>query len=160
MSQIHSSHIGNYFVPLNTKNGICVDIGGNTGQFSLKYKDFFKQIHIYEPQQECYEIIKQNIKDYDNIKLYDEAVYHTSKLLINLVSHTNHDSGSVAIMDDIITVKEWTSNIVDSNCKTISLEAIIERTGGYIDYIKIDCENSEYYLLMNKDLSNIKYIGI
>jgi hypothetical protein len=44
MSQIHSIHCGNYFVPLNIKNGICVDIGGNTGQFSLKYKDFFKKI--------------------------------------------------------------------------------------------------------------------
>jgi FkbM family methyltransferase len=160
MSQIHSNHIGNYFVPLNIKNGTCVDIGGNTGQFSLKYKDFFKQIHIYEPQQECYEIIKKNINGYDNIKLYGEAVFHTSNMAINLVSHTNLDSGSVAIMDDIITVKEWTINIVDSNCKTISLEDIIQRMGGYIDYMKIDCENSEYYLLMNKDLSKIKYIGV
>lgn len=160
MSQIHSSHIGNYIVPLNIKNGVCIDIGGNTGQFSLKYKDFFKQIHIYEPQKECCEIIKKNIIGFDNITLFDEAVFHSSNLFINLVSHTNLDSGSVAIMDDVITVKEWTTNIVDSNCKTISLEDIIERSGGYIDYMKIDCENSEYYLLMNKDLSKIKYMGI
>lgn len=26
--------------------------------------------------------------------------------------------------------------------------------------MKIDCENSEYHLLMNKDLSKIKYIGV
>jgi hypothetical protein len=26
--------------------------------------------------------------------------------------------------------------------------------------MKIDCENSEYHLLMNKDLSKIKYIGM
>ena len=77
-----------------------------------------------------------------------------------MVSHSNFDSGSVAIKDDIITVKEWTENIVNSNCKTISLEDIIERSGGFIDYMKIDCENSEYYLLMNKDLSKIKYIGM
>ena len=160
MAQIHSAHLGRYFVPSNVSNGICVDVGGNTGQFSLKYKNFFKEIHIYEPQKECYEIIKTNIHGYSNIKLFSEAVFHTSNLSVNLVSHANNDSGSVAIMDDIINVKEWTSNIVDSNCKTIALEQILERTGGYIDYIKIDCENSEYYLLMDKDLSNIKYMGI
>ena len=59
MSQNHSNHLGNYYVPFNAKNGICVDIGGNTGQFSLKYNSFFKEIHIYEPQKECYEIIKK-----------------------------------------------------------------------------------------------------
>ena len=160
MNQIHSIHCGNYYVPLNAKNGVCVDIGGNTGAFSLKYKDFFKQIYIYEPQRECYEIIKRNINEYKNIKLYNEAVFHTSNLSITLVSHHNNDSGSVAILDDIINVKEWTSNIVDSNCKTISLEEIIERAGGYVDYMKIDSENSEYHLLINKDLSNIKYMGI
>ena len=76
------------------------------------------------------------------------------------MSHSNFDSGSVAIEDDIIHEKQWTTNIVDNNCKTISLEDIIKRVGGYIDYMKIDCENSEYHLLMNKDLSNIKYMGI
>jgi phosphosulfolactate synthase (CoM biosynthesis protein A) len=63
-------------------------------------------------------------------------------------------------MDDIITVKEWTTHIVDSSCKTISLEDIVERSGDYVDYMKIDCENSEYHLLMNKDLSKIKYMSI
>ena len=160
MSQIHSIHLGNYTVPLNVKNGICIDIGGNTGQFSLKYKDFFKQIHIYEPQQECYQIMQKNISKFDNITLFNEAVYHSSNLFIQLVSHANLDSGSVAIKDDIIQIKEWTENLVDTNCKTISLEDIIKLAGGYVDYMKVDCENSEYHLLMNKDLSMIKYMGI
>jgi FkbM family methyltransferase len=162
MSQIHSCHLGNYHVPLDVKNGICIDIGGNTGQFTLKYSNFFKEIHIYEPQKECYEIIKKNISSLNNIKLYNEAVFHSSNLSVNLVSHSNYDSGSVAVDDEIIKVKEWTSNIVDNNCKTISLEDIIKRAGDYdyIDYMKIDCENSEYHLLMEKDLSKIKYMGI
>ena len=29
--QIHSQHLGNYFVPRQCKNGVCIDIGGNTG---------------------------------------------------------------------------------------------------------------------------------
>uniref|UniRef100_A0A6C0EVB3 Methyltransferase FkbM domain-containing protein n=1 Tax=viral metagenome TaxID=1070528 RepID=A0A6C0EVB3_9ZZZZ len=159
--QVHSSHLGNYVVPLNVKNGVCIDIGGNTGQFSLKYKDFFKTIHIYEPQRECYEIIKKNIDGLINIKLFDEAVFHTSNLLVSLASHHNFDSGSVAVVSDIIKEPEWNTNIlVESNIKTISLSDITERIGGCIDYMKVDCETSEYNLLMDKDLSKIKYMGI
>ena len=116
----------------------------NTNQIILK--DFFKQIHIYEPQQECYQIMQKNISKFDNITLFNEAVYHSSNLFIQLVSHANLDSGSVAIKDDIIQIKEWTENLVDTNCKTISLEDIIKRAGGYVDYMKVDCENSEYHL--------------
>jgi FkbM family methyltransferase len=158
--QRHSVHLGNYIVPESARNGVAVDIGGNTGQFSLKYKDFFSKIDIYEPQKECYEIITNNIKGVSNIKLYSEAVFHTSNKFVNLISHRSLDSGSVALQDDIITVKEWTNNLVDSQCKTISLEDILERAGGRVDYMKIDCETSEYHLLFNKDLSNIRYMGI
>lgn len=102
---------------------------------------------------------KKNIDKIDNIVLFDDAAYHTSNLFVNLVSHHSCDSGSVTVEDDIIRVKEWTTNIVD-NCKTISLLDIIERIGGYVDYMKIDCETGEYNLLIDKDLSNIKYMGI
>lgn len=158
--QRHSCHLGNYIVPDCVKGGVAVDIGGNTGQFSLKYKNIFSKIHIYEPQKECYNIITKNIQGVSNIVLYDEAVFHTSNNYVNLVSHTNLDSGSVAVKDDIITVKEWTDNVVDTRCKTIALEDILERAGGRVDYMKIDCETSEYNLLMNKDLSHIRYMGI
>jgi FkbM family methyltransferase len=159
IKQIHSNHLGYYIVPQYVKGGICVDIGGNTGQFSLKYADFFKVIHIYEPQEECYEIIKENIKKYQNIFLFNEAVFVKSNEEMELISHPNRDSGSVCLNNDKIQIKEWTTNIVNK-CKTISLEDIIIRVGGNIDYMKIDCETSEYNLLYDKDLSCIKHMGI
>jgi len=157
--QIHSAHLGNYFVPETCKDGKCVDIGGNTGEFSLKYKDFFSTIHIYEPQEECYQIIRNNTVHIPNIVLFKEAVFHTSNKELSLVSHHNLDSDSVAIQSDIIVLPEWTSNIINT-CKSISIEDILYRIGGSIDYLKVDCETSEYHLLMDKDLSNIKYMGI
>lgn len=160
MSQIHSNHLGNYYVPADCRNGNCVDIGGNTGCFTLKYVDFFKTIHIYEPQTECYDIIKNRTNNFQNIHLFKEAVYHTSNASVNLISHKNLDSGSVAVQSDIINVTEWTDNIIDYNCKTINLEDITERIGGSIDYLKVDCETSEYNFLIDKDLSKIRYMGI
>ena len=157
MSQIHSQHLGNYYVPEECKGGVCVDIGGNTGQFSIKYAGFFRFIHIYEPQSACYNIIRDTVlSKFKNISLLPEAVYHTSNMKVDLMSHHNLDSGSVAVRDEIIIVPEWTSNIVDNKCNTISLIDIINRIGGKVDYMKIDCETSEYNLLIGNDLSNIK----
>jgi FkbM family methyltransferase len=158
--QKHSVHLGNYIVPDGARGGVCVDIGGNTGQFALKYRDFFRLIHIYEPQRECFNIIKNNIAPFPQIAVFDKAVYHTSGKNLTLVSHFNCDSGSVAALTDIIQVKEWTTNIVDMSCETVSLEEIMNRCGGVVDYMKIDCETSEYHFLYGKDLSNIKYMGI
>jgi hypothetical protein len=36
--QLHNyNNVGNYVVPQECSGGICVDIGGNTGVFSLLY---------------------------------------------------------------------------------------------------------------------------
>ena len=160
MSQIHQEHCGNYTVPNNLQNCNCIDIGGNTGMFSLKYKDFFKKIHVYEPQKECYNIIKNKIKDVLNIELFPEAVYNKSGATLKLISHNNHDSGSVALDTDVIVQKEWKKDCEVNKCETISLEDVLKRMGGKIDYMKIDCETGEYNFLMDKDLSNIKYLAV
>jgi len=160
MSQIHKAHCGNYVVPEVVRNGSCIDIGGNSGEFSLKFKNFFKSIHIYEPQNECYDIIKNRTKAMSHIELFQEAVYHTSDLVLTLISHFSHDSGSVALDTDIIIEKEWEKDTKVNECKTISLEDVLKRMGGKVDFMKMDCETSEYNFLMNKDLSNIKYMAI
>jgi len=130
MSQTHKVHCGNYIVPNVVQNGSCIDIGGNSGEFSLKFKNFFKIIHIYEPQNECYDIIKNRTKDMPNIELFPEAVYHTSDLALTLISHQSHDSGSVALDTDIIVEKEWEQDTKVNKCKTISLEDVLKRMGG------------------------------
>lgn len=164
-TQVHNyGNLGNYIVPEDVRGGVCVDIGGNTGCFSLKYKDFFSKIHIYEPQSECNKIIQQRTAGLQNISLFDEAVFSESGHILSMISHSNLDSGSVALKADNLTTNllstGWTVNTVDSKVKTIALEDVFERIGGSIDYLKIDCETSEYNFLLNKDLSNIKYLGI
>lgn len=163
--QLHNyGNLGNYIVPEDVRGGMCVDIGGNTGCFSLSYKDFFSKIHIYEPQSECNEIIRQRTVGLQNITVFNEAVFSETGHVISMISHSNLDSGSVALKADNLTNNlmstGWTDNTVDYQVKTITLEDILERAGGSIDYLKVDCETSEYNFLMNKDLKNIKYIGI
>lgn len=159
MVNIRDYNLGNYTVPEEVFGGICVDIGSNVGSFLSGYSDRFSIINYYEPYSVCYNICKNlNIK---NSVGYNEAVYHTSDLTMELIPHSNNDSGSTALKTDITTdTHGWNPHNILEKVKTVNLEKILTRIGGYVDYMKIDCETGEYNLLMHKDLASIKYIAI
>jgi FkbM family methyltransferase len=156
---INEENLGYYIVPEDAK-GVCVDIGANIGGFLKQYHEKFEVIYAYEPIKVLYEkILNYNFK---NVIIYNEAVadyFGESEIVL----HFNNESGSSSlkkVVDDIIEIKEWTNSVVNK-VNIIDIEEVIKRTGSEnIDYMKIDCENSEYLILLNKDLSKIKYIGI
>lgn len=161
MTTYNYNELGNYYMPPDQKFKICVDIGANCGSFSLKYQNIFDEIHAYEPQSKCFNICKERLSSYKNIKIYNEAVYYDDKSVVIMISHHNNDSGSCTINSDVIKVKEWTNNIIDSDIKTIDLNKILERLNNEdIDYMKVDCETGEFNFLNNKDLSKIKRLAI
>ena len=158
------NHLGDYPVPESTKNGIAVDVGANCGSFGLKYANWFRKIHYYEPVKETFDICSSRLKDFKNITGFQEAVYNKDDEKVSICIHTNNDSGSCAIKNDSIIdhrKNDWTDIKSQEEVSTVSLETIFERLDNEtIDYMKIDCETSEYLFLMNKDLSKIKYLGM
>jgi FkbM family methyltransferase len=156
---INEENLGYYIVPEDAK-GVCIDIGANIGGFLKQYHEKFEVIYAYEPIKVLYEkILNYNFK---NVIIYNEAVadyFGESEIVL----HFNNESGSSSlkkVVDDIIEIKEWTNSVINK-VNIIDIEEVIKRTGSEnIDYMKIDCENSEYLILLNKDLSKIKYIGI
>jgi FkbM family methyltransferase len=158
---INENNIGNYVVPPQTRDGIAVDIGANVGLFSANHSSFFRTIHTYEPITVLAEKIK--VRDIPNITIFNEAVGATTGKA-KMILHRGMDSGSTTTEDclkDVITVfgDTWSDTVI-CEVPMIDLETVIDRVGGRIDYLKMDCETSEYPILMNKDLSNIGYIGI
>jgi FkbM family methyltransferase len=152
-------NLGNYLVPTETKGGLCFDIGGNFGDFTNKYANNFDEMYIIEPQINLYNRIVDLFKDKTHIKPLNRAVWSESNVELELVYHSNTDLGSVGIKSELLD-NGWTNNVVNK-IKSISLEEIYEIVDNKsIDYFKVDCETSEYYLLLNKDLSKLKYIGI
>jgi|GEM_PF-2442177 len=154
---IREYNLGRYVVPKDARNGICIDIGANVGSFINKYASFFKLIHYYEPLEQCFRIC-QNLP-YSNLVGFNEAVYHTSDERLPMILHANHDSGSSALSTDAVN-SNWSKNDVINFVDTVDLARVLERAGGSVDYMKIDCETSEYHFLINKDLTPIKHIGI
>jgi FkbM family methyltransferase len=157
---INENNLGNYEVPVNI-NGICVDIGSNVGNFIKKYHNRFDKIYSYEPNVILYEKLK--LINLDNLIIYNEAVSDICGIT-EIVLHTNNESGSSAIketIEKVIQLKDDWSNNTINKVSSVDLETVLKRIGDKnIDYLKMDCENSEYLILNKKDLTKIKYIGI
>lgn len=152
-------NLGNYIVPEETQNGICFDIGSNFGDFTNRYANYFSKIYFFEPQLELFNNIVERFKEHEHIKGFNKAVWHTSNVELEMVAHTNTDLGSVGVSSDLLN-SDWTDNTINS-VQSISIEDIYEMADNQmIDYLKIDCETSEYPFLLNKDLTKIKFIGI
>jgi FkbM family methyltransferase len=151
------NHLGRYTVPNECEKKVCVDIGANTGNFISSQINNFELLHFYEPYKPCFDIVKDKLKDTNKSEGFNEAVFHTTGLKLPLMAHSNHDAGSNGLKTDCLN-SDWVDEI--DIVTTVCLNTIIQRAGGHINYLKVDCENSEYYLLIDKDLSKIDYIGI
>jgi FkbM family methyltransferase len=159
MSKINipSKNLGSYDIPGNCGRGVCVDIGANIGDFTIAHASSFTSLHFYEPYTPCYDLVVNRTAQFSNVVGWNEAVYKSDDEVVSIVAHNNYDAGSNAIKTDVLN-DDWVESV--QQISTVSLPTIIERVGGHIDYLKIDCETSEYYLLIHQDLSNIDYIGI
>jgi FkbM family methyltransferase len=152
-------NLGNYIVPDETKNGVCIDVGCNLGDFTNKYINHFNKIYFIEPQSDLFRNLVFRFKHMNNVVGFNNAVWSDSNLQVELLQHPNNDHGSVAVNGDYIN-NDWTENVVNT-VETISLEDLLNQINEKeIDYLKIDCETSEYPFLIGKDLTMFKYIGM
>lgn len=142
-------NLGGYYVPDDVKDGVCVDIGSNIGCFFEKYASFFSKIYFYEPYKPCYEICLEKSKKYSNVVGFNEAVLDKCSDVVEVIHHFNCDSGSNAIRGNTIN-EHWDVNEAIGQCKSIDLETVLQRCSGNIDYLKCDCETSEYNIFYEK----------
>lgn len=136
------------------KKIIAVDIGANVGAFSIYASPYFNKIYAFEAAHNTYQVAKENMSHLNNIELFNLAAAATDEEVLQLASHSSNLSGDTSIFN----VSQARTNEVEE-CKTISLEGVYKKIGlNYIDYLKVDCEGSEYDFLMDKDLSAINYL--
>jgi FkbM family methyltransferase len=152
------TNLGSYMIPEDCERNCCVDIGANIGDFTFTYANQFQIFHFYEPYLPCFEIVSKRIKNFKNVVGFQEAVYNTDNEKLSLIAHSNYHAGSTALNTDVLN-GDWVQPI-DGDVNTVSLTTILDRVGGHINYLKVDCETSEYYFLNNQNLQSIDYIGI
>ena len=151
---------GSYQIPEDCKNGIAIDIGCNNGCFLDQNKDFFSKIYAYEANYFLVEKLKEKFNKDSNIEINHAAVSNESKNILKLIKYKyNDENGSFAILKNN-TIEQWDISELICEVESINIESILQKCDYKIDFLKIDCETSEYEFLLNKDLKNIKYIAI
>ena len=163
MEKLHINYecLGNYAMPkfFKNENLTMVDIGCNAGNFVSKYLNALDKIHYYEINPILFSYLKDKFNDNKHILGFNEGVSNNDNLNVEILKHSSNDAGSVSLNNnEQIIIKEW--NEILGFINTVSLETVLKRCNGYINYLKMDCETSEYNILINKDLSNIEFLSI
>jgi FkbM family methyltransferase len=108
-----------------------LDIGANVGFFSVAARAHYPhaRIHAYEPNRRSFAFLKSNTEQL-GIEIYQEAV--------------GADEGRVAIADEGDSNQAKTIASADGGIPQIALERAVERLGGAVDLLKLDCEGAEW----------------
>lgn len=124
------------------KDDIVVDVGAHVGSFSRKVIDNGAgTVYAYEPFIENFETLKDNSKDY-NINCFQKIVrgsykFRTAAMDIgdNIKQQEIKNYGGIGIKE---------GNMV----QVVTLEDIVKTVNAPIKLLKLDCEGSEYSIVM------------
>ena len=150
---IHEKSIGYIFrdVLINDEYGLgrlpnapstIIDIGANVGLFTLWAGANFPnaRIHCYEPNAKLQPILARNAEQV-GAQVYTEGVDSRNGL------------GAFKDLGDSVLGRCTLSESGDT--PMVSLKIAIERMGGWVDLLKIDCEGAEWDILQNPDDLNL-----
>lgn len=154
---IPPANLGNYEIPASCRDGMCVDVGANVGDFTALAAARFRRVQYYEPYRPCFERVHARMEGQPHVTGYQEAVYAQAGVQVALAAHFNRDAGSLAVRSDLLNA-DWDVDV--GTARTVDFPLLLARAGGRIDYLKCDCETSEYALLMGRDLSAVGFIGL
>lgn len=152
-----------YLSEINFKeNDIVIDIGGNIGVFGiyLAKKYPFLKIYSFEPCKENYDSYVKNIK-INNIKegiitVFNKAVTMDSRDVVMNFDYFNSGASKIKLNNN----KTNNKNLVKSTTlDDIMSKVLSENNKDNIKLLKIDCEFSEYEILENTNIENLKKIS-
>jgi FkbM family methyltransferase len=113
-----------------------LDVGANVGFFSIAARSRYPRakIHAYEPNPRVLPFLKSNA-DPLGISIYPEAV--------------GADTGCVSILDIGDSNQARAVSSGNGGIPQVSLACAIERLGGTVDLLKLDCEGAEWEMFQS-----------
>ena len=133
-----------YELAKRKKDIIVLDVGANVGMFSLYIKDFARKIYAVEPSRRCFECLKENTKDWDNIEIFNVGFWN--------IKGKNFLYGKGEETPQTMVMGGENRELID----TVTIEEFIkENKIEHIDVMKIDVEGAEYIILTDNSFKNI-----
>ena len=148
-----------------------VDIGAQIGSFSILSAMRFPKATIlsYEFNIENYEHASKNCQNIDNIHIFNKAVIGNKNPVGAFIHPTNPGGhkpifeGSECYISEAFFAKEKIT--YEYNIESINFLEIIEKNNiDFIDFLKMDCEGSEYQIIKflneNKLLKRVGHLAM
>nr|WKN35259.1 FkbM family methyltransferase [Tunicatimonas sp. TK19036] len=156
--EIYLKHIPDEHLPDTKENLLVVDIGANVGYFSLFMFYYFPNAKVlaFEPMPFNYSKLQKYQNQYPafDFTIYPKAVSHQEGEL----------SLNASTLDEYTTMAsifEHDSRNQQITVETITLQDQLEAAGyQQVDFLKLDCEGSEYAILYNLPQSLLQQIKI
>jgi FkbM family methyltransferase len=127
-------------------NDVIIDGGGNIGLFSLYAKNLRENIPclIFEPEIHNFKALEKNLKNYENIKLFNKGLADAVKegdLLLsdNVIGHRLNSK----LIDFDLQTKYYDSQKIKLNVDNVAFSTKIKK----IDLVKLGIEGSELLAL-------------
>lgn len=118
------------------KNGLILDIGANIGNHALQFKHYLpnSEIWCFEPYFENFNLLRQNIKQFNDVKAFNVGVGSTTSVVTFSDDHSGN-SGIVKIVPN------------GNNTNMVIRLDDIKFDGKKISLIKLDVEGHEYSVI-------------
>jgi FkbM family methyltransferase len=129
------------------KNKCYIDIGSNIGTYAISHAKYFDKVLAYEPEIENYRLLKKNVTDNNiqNIIVNNWAILDREGMFS--IKNHNHSPGvhPGTYYIDFNSEGDIPCKKLDNELKKNDVESV--------DFIKIDTEGSEYFILQSiKDI--------
>jgi len=153
VDHVYSENV--YRLPKDIKGWSVIDIGANIGSFSILAAERGARVTTFEPQPENLKVLKQNIKKSGlGINLIEKGVGKEGRALIN------NFGGSSTIVDEMKLLYTPADFVTLNEIEVVPLDSIIQED---CDFLKVDCEGSEYDVFKyasNETMKRIKRLAI
>jgi FkbM family methyltransferase len=132
-------HFVTYLLPFCTKSRTCIDIGASYGLVSAALANHFNQVHSFEIVDSVRECLKENLKRFDNVKIYNTGLSNTEKTVkLNIAEDITGSSMIYTGWD----IPNTTNKLVE-----VQVTSLDQYEFDSVDLIKIDVEGHEHDIL-------------